>query len=80
MSDKRERIRHQKVALSAAQRMALARLPVKPGADVELDQTKTKSGGTHLYVKSGRREWHIARNGNVIEIGVVVDGARSVAA
>jgi hypothetical protein len=41
---------------------------------IVLEQTWTKSGGTHLYVTTPRGEYHLARNGNLIEIGVVVDG------
>lgn len=37
---------------------------------VNLNQTYTKSGGTHLYVRIKSKEYHIAKSGNIQEIEI----------
>lgn len=36
-----------------------------------IQQTVSKTGGVHLYVRVAEKEYHIARNGNAIKMGVV---------
>lgn len=58
--------------LNLAQIEALADLASNLGSKGQLDilQTHTTSGGTHLYVKHPRDgEFHIAASGNIVSLG-----------
>ena len=42
--------------------------------DIGILQTYSKSGGTHMYAMTSKSETHVAKNGNMIEIGIVTGG------
>jgi hypothetical protein len=47
---------------------------IRPSQVLEVKQTRTHSGGLHLYArKPNGDEFHIARNGNIHKMGVRAD-------
>lgn len=64
---------HKVIGLSQAQCDKLAELsaPLGPTGRLMVQQTKTDSGGTHLYVRRGDDEWHVGRDGNALKMGPV---------
>lgn len=78
MSERRRGgIKSNMLDLTLAQASAILELTAKEVGKTQkiiLEQTSTASGGTHLYVTTPKGEYHLARNGNLIEIGLVVDG------
>jgi hypothetical protein len=64
---------HKVLDLSHAQCDALAELAasMKPHHRMFIQQTRSDSGGTHLYVRLADNEFHVALNGKVQVMGVV---------
>jgi hypothetical protein len=58
-------------SLSQAQCDARAELaaPLRPSQRLDVMQTHTESGGTHLYVRVGTHEFHVARSGSIVDLG-----------
>lgn len=68
-------MRRQVVDLSPAQVAALAVLAAEaaPTSRLRLEQTHTKTGGTHLYVTARRRVHHVAAStGRCVDVGALV--------